>query len=376
MTELLARLSGILPEKWRRADRMKLLRETEAPADDSPDSLTTFALAMARTGQLDRAAGILEERCKLTPEYAETIEAHAEILDMVGESERARAKYETARRLRAQVRQGMPDRSFALRGRGSFLIEAVSYSHAANVMKDRLLPRMARGNAYLAERKPEAALVDYEKVLEFKPNTLQALSLKGEALSMMGRYKPATEAFTKVLDKTPNDTEALSGRAIALMARGKVDAANADWRRQLALLPARQPAARACVALRLADYEAALPELEQAVARQPHDPYWSLYRHIAQRRLNKNEGGAVTGGLGESWPAPLVALLEGRAPADGVFTHATAPGRRSEALFLLGALAAARGDQADAQSRWKEIVAVGLVDLIEYAAARNELAKL
>ena len=96
---------------------MKMLRETEAPADDSPDSLTKFALAMARTGQLDRAAGILEERCKLTPEYAETIEAHAEILDMVGESERARAKYETARRLRAQVRQGTPDRSFGAAGR-------------------------------------------------------------------------------------------------------------------------------------------------------------------------------------------------------------------------------------------------------------------
>jgi tetratricopeptide (TPR) repeat protein len=376
VTELLARLSGILPEKWRRADRMKLLRETEAPADDSPDALTTFALAMARTGQLDRADGILEERCKLTPEYAETIEAHAEILDMVGESERARAKYETARRLRAQVRQGMPDRSFALRGRGSFLIETMSYSHASNVMKDRLLPLIARGNAYLAEGKAEAALADYEQVLKFKPGTLQAQSLKGEALSMKGRYKQAAEAFTKVLDKTPNDSDALSGRAIALMARGKVEAANADWRRQLELLPARQPAARACVALRLADYEKALPELDQAVAKQPGDAYWHLYRLIAQRRLNKNEGSAIAGELGDTWPAPLVGLLAGRAPADGVFTHATTPGRRSEALFLLGALAAARGDQADAQSRWKEIVAIGLVGLIEYAAARNELAKL
>ena len=375
MTELLARLSGILPEKWRRADRMKLLRETEAPADDSPDSLTMFALAMARTGQLDRAAGILEERCKLTPEYAETIEAHAEILDMVGESERARAKYETARRLRAQVRQGMPDRSFALRGRGSFLIEAVSYSHAANVVKDRVLPLMARGNAYLAERKPEAALVDYEQVLKLKPGTLQALSLKGEALSMMGRHKQAIEAFTKVLDKAPNDTEALNGRAIALMARGKVDAANADWCRQFDLLPGRQSAARACVALRLADYEKALPELEAALAKQPADAYWHLYRLVAQRRLGQKCGG-VAAELGKQWPAPLIALLEGWNPADGVFTNATAPGRRSEALFLLGALAAARGDQADAANRWKEVVAIGLVDLIEYAAARNELTKL
>ncbi len=108
MTELLGRLSVILPEKWRRADRMKLLRETDVPVDDSPEALTLFALAMARTGQFDRAAGILEERTKPTPEYAETIEAHAEILDMAGDSERAREKYEIARRLRAQVRPGMP----------------------------------------------------------------------------------------------------------------------------------------------------------------------------------------------------------------------------------------------------------------------------
>jgi hypothetical protein len=59
-----------------------------------------------------------------------------------------------------------------------------------------------------------------------------------------------------------------------------------------------------------------------------------------------------------------------------VFTQAMLPGRRSEALFLLGALAAARGDQADAAARWKEVVAIGSVALIEYAAARNELARL
>jgi tetratricopeptide (TPR) repeat protein len=375
VTELLARLSTFLPEKWRRVDRMKLLRETEVPADDSPEALTLFALAMARTGQLDRAAGILEERCKLTPEYAETIEAHAEILDMAGDSERARDKYEIARRLRAQVRPGMPDRSFALRGRGSFLIEAVSYSHAANVVKDRLLPLMARGNAYLAERKPEAALADYDQVLKLKPETLQAESLRAEALSMLGRHKQAAEGFTKVLDKQPKDTEALSGRAIALMARGKVAEANADWRRQFDLLPQRQAAARACVALRLADYEAALIELEVALSKQPGDPYWTFYRLVCEHRLGR-DASPLAADPGEAWPGPLLALLAGRSPADGVLTHATTPGRRSEALFLLAAFAVQRGDAADATARWKEIVAIGVVDLIEYAAARNELARL
>ncbi len=200
----------------------------------------------------------------------------------------------------------------------------MSYSHAANVVKDRLLPLMARGNAYLAERKPEQALPDYEQVLKLKPETLQAQSLKAEALSMMGRYKPAVEAFTKVLDRQPKDTEALNGRAIALMARGKIDAANADWRRQFDLLPQRQAAARACVALRLADYEKALPELEVASTRQPHDPYWIFYRLVVQRRLGQNVAEASSD-LGESWPAPLIALLDGRVPADGVFTRPPRP---------------------------------------------------
>jgi cytochrome c-type biogenesis protein CcmH/NrfG len=164
------------------------------------------------------------------------------------------------------------------------------------------------------------------------------------------------------------------------MARGKVDAANADWQQQLKLLPARQPAARACVALRLADYETALPELDQALAKQPGDPYWTLYRHIARRRLGQSDEGQPNEGrgasTGEAWPAPLIALLEGRSPADGILTHATTPGRRSEALFLLAAVAAGKGDTAEAEAYWKEIVSIGIVDLIEYAAARNELARL
>ena len=354
---------------------MRLLRETDTPADDSPDSLTLFALAMARTGQLDRAAGILEERSRPTPEYAETIETHAEILDMAGDSDRARDKYETARRLRAQVRQGMPDRSFALRGRGSFLIETVSYSHVANVVKDRALPLMARGNAYLAEGKPQQALDDYEQVLKLFPNTLQALSLKGEAYSMMGRRKEAIAAFTTVLEKSPRDAEALSGRAIALMARGKAEAANADWRRQLELLAPMRATARACVALRLADYEKALPELEQAQAKDPADPYWKLYGEIARRRLRRNDG-ASPPAPGDKWPAPLFALLDGRISADEVFAEAATPGRRSEALFAQGVMAFSRGDKAEAATRWNEVVAIGAAVLIEYAAAGNELARL
>jgi len=72
----------------------------------------------------------------------------------------------------------------------------------------------------------------------------------------------------------------------------------------------------------------------------------------------------------------LFALLEGGITADEVFAEATTPGRRSEALFVQGVMAASRGDQSEAATRWNEVVAVGPADLIEYAAARNELQRI
>ncbi len=83
-----------------------------------------------------------------------------------------------------------------------------------------------------------------------------------------GRYKAAIEAFDFALAINPKAPETLSARAIARLGLGDLAGANADWRRQLELLVPGQAAARACVALRLADYAAALPELEKAIARR------------------------------------------------------------------------------------------------------------
>ena len=55
---------------------------------------------------------------------------------------------------------------------------------------------------------------------------------------------------------------------------GRLGAADADWRRQSELLPPEQASARACVSLRMADYEAALPSLQRALEKEPGDPYW------------------------------------------------------------------------------------------------------
>ena len=97
-----------------------------------------------------------------------------------------------------------------------------------------------------------------------------------------------------------------------------------------------QPAARACVALRLADYEAALPELERRhrqgagrslLAAVPPDRA-EAPRPAGWARWRCRRGSAA-------WPAPLFALLAGTATPDAVLAAATTDGRRAEALFQL-----------------------------------------
>jgi tetratricopeptide (TPR) repeat protein len=375
VSELLTRLSAFMPEKWRPNNRLRRVLGPSLPAEGSPEALISFARAMMASGQLERADRTLEETCRAMPAYANVIEAHAHILDILGQSDRARSKYETARQLRSQVRQAAPDRTFALRRRSPLRTEISEYDTIVNLMKGRLFPLIARGHAYLAEGKPNEALMDYERLLAVRPGTREAVSGKAEAFSMMGRYQEAVDAFGVVLAKSPRDTEALSGRAIALIAEGKTEAANADWRLQFDLLAEERCTARACVALRLADYEKALPELERSMVKEPGDAYWSLYRQTAYCRLGKRPEAAGAQTCAK-WPAPLFAVLGGNLSEDEVLRTADTPGQQAEALFQLGAVAASKGDRERAAARWQDVLAVASPDLIEYAAARNELHRI
>ena len=134
-----------------------------------------------------------------------------------------------------------------------FPAEIAAYSTVLQSVKQRLLPYMARGNAFLAEGRANLALLDYGCALSLKPGLHEVAALKAEALAMLGHYRQALAAFNSAMAARPTDGEICSGRAIAHLALGELDAACADWRRQLELLPPDRASARACVSLRMAD---------------------------------------------------------------------------------------------------------------------------
>ncbi len=301
-----------------------------------------------RGGQPAAALAEFEHALKLVPDYAEAVAARAESLDMMGKVDAARSEYERARKLWAEERPGAPDRSYLFRQRGRFTFEVDSYELALLRVKTGSFPHLACGNALLAQGHPEEAIKCYDRALKIKQNDPDLTALKGEALSMAGRYKPAIEAFDFALATNPKAPEILSARAIAKLGLGDLAGANADWRRQLEVLPAGQASARACVALRLADYEAALPELERAIAREPDDRYWRLYRETALSRLGK--------------PGDAAGLVPmGAHPAEVEFQKGVA------ALVT---------DRDAAKVHFQKTIKTGPLWLVEVCAAHNELSRL
>lgn len=375
MTELslLERLSGSLRDSLRRGARSGEGEEKPLSIELSKArALYLRARIVARTGNIPLAASMFADAAALDPEFADALEAEGAMLDLTGQEDLARARYDAARLSRARNRPGPPDRPFYARQRGPYVSEIISYSSARQSLRRNVLPLIARGNAYLAQGDAGRALADYDRALKLRPGLPELLALKAEALVALGRHQDALELLDNVLSARPRDAGALNTRGIVNMALGKIAEANADWRLQLEIAGGR-PAACAYLALRLADYEAALPHLEAASQADPRDPYFRLYLNAARTRLGRPSlGGAPV--TEEGWPGVLLALQAGSVGDDVVLAQADTIGRRAEALFQMAVLKAAT-DPAAARSRWQEVVEQGPHDLVEYAAARNELAR-
>ena len=361
----------LLTGRWRSGRSMAAWQVPTAPVE--ANLYLTSGRDAFRHGDLETAMAEYGKAVELAPDWLEAIEAQAEALDRSGQRERAAEAYEKLRQLRAVTRFGTPDRGYLARQRGQFTAEVFDYGQVGHRIDRMVMPLIARANALLAEGKTDAALLHYDRVLRMNPMLVDVRALRAEALLSAGRFREAASGFDKVLSANRRNPWALSGRAIARMAQGKVADANATWLRQFDVLPADPAAARACVALRMADYQRALPELERAIAESPHDAYWPLYRLTALHRLGRPAAAAETGN--DLWPAPLLALHAGRIDEAALLAKADTPARQAEAAFQLGVLAA-NVDKEAARHWWQRVVEQGPADLIEYAAARNELARL
>jgi tetratricopeptide (TPR) repeat protein len=351
-------------------------RSAAAAVDLTPESAERHyrdGVFKVRGGDMDGALAEFDKALDRAPGFADAVLARAELLDGQGRCEAARGEYERARQLWSEMPAGAPDRRYLFRRRGHFAFEIEAYELVRANVRNKILPQLAHGNALLIRGRAAEALDSYERALRIRPNLPELLALKGEALSALGRYEEAIQAFDSVLAAFPADVETLNGRGIARMALGKLAEANDDWRRQLDLLPQAQSSARACVAMRQGNNEAAFHSFGLSLAKEPANAYWLLYRLTAGRLTGAPRDPIAVSGA--QWPAPLLALHAGQATEEDALARSDTPCRRTETLFQLAVIALA-ANPAAARRHWKEVVEGGAPALIEYAAARNELARL
>jgi len=329
-----------------------------------------------RSGDYSKAMQLFASVTESEPVLADALEAYGEILDMSGHGHLASIKFDAYRTLQAQTNHKAADRPLFLRRSGRLTAEVAAYSEAILFDKDKALLYIALGNTCLAQGTPEKALMayTYAYALGLGPKDPNIAACRAEALLALGRYAEALSAFDIALANNPKHIYALSGRAMALLALGEIAKADADWRLQLSLLAPEQVFARACVAMRTADYAAALPDLEGAIRREPRNAYWHLYLRTASKRLAH----PVTfdcAPANDAWPAALISLHDGNMSVEDVLRQAYSPEQTAEALFQLGILALPR-DPAEARDHWRQVVTRSAPTQIEHAAACHELALL
>jgi tetratricopeptide (TPR) repeat protein len=369
-------LADIVLEAWRKAIKHCGLPVRRRIADElSVEGLYVRARACTHAGDFERSARLLAEVTAMAPTFAAAFEALGEVFDRMGKSDLSRHNYDVARKLRGHARPRNADRGFILRNQPSALHDIVAYTAVlrSGASKRGALIYAARGNAYLAHGRAKLALLDYGQALKLAPSP-EVGALRAEALAMLGRYTEAERAFDAAIAAGLLNAESHGGRAIVRLALGKLEDADSDWRQQLEMLAATCSAARACVLLRLADWEGALPELQAAINEDPTELHWRVYRVAASRRLGRPvEAGDLDGASGNCWPAPLLALYANQLSPDDVLQRADDAARRAEAMFHIGVAAC---DPAEAHRWWTRVVETTAPSVIEHASARHELARM
>jgi tetratricopeptide (TPR) repeat protein len=199
----------------------------------------------------------------------------------------------------------------------------------------------------------------YERVLELRPNHVEAHYNLGLALQMQGKFEQAAACYRRALVFRPGHFDALANLGVALKDLGRLDEAETACRRAVAIDPAspRTLCNLGIVLLDQGKLEQAAGVLRNALAIEP-DNHWSLANLIVVLERQENFEEAVVLGRRAIALRPdfmlaqfnLAVSLRRHGALDesiAAFTRVVAlEPSQAEAHFSLGQLFLLRGDFA------------------------------
>ncbi len=128
----------------------------------------------------------------------------------------------------------------------------------------------------------DAAIQEYSKVVELRPDLPEAYNNLGVAQKRKGDLIGAAHSFDKAIELKPDYSAAISNRGWVLAAQNQWSGARREFERALAINPADDGALYGLSeALREAkDYAGAQKVLSQLIARSPNFVYWLEWGRI------------------------------------------------------------------------------------------------
>jgi Tfp pilus assembly protein PilF len=128
----------------------------------------------------------------------------------------------------------------------------------------------------------DAAIAEYKKVVELKPDLPQAYNNLGVALKRKGELAAAADNFNKALERDPDSSAALNNRGWTFAEQDKWTEARRDFEQALKINPQDDGALYGLSqALReVRDYSGAQEVLGQLISRSPNFVYWLEWGRI------------------------------------------------------------------------------------------------
>jgi tetratricopeptide (TPR) repeat protein len=151
---------------------------------------------------------------------------------------------------------------------------------------------LKRADLHLKKDDHAAAERDLDESIRIEP-AFEAFAIRGTLRGRRGANEESVSDFTEALKLQPDNVSALSARGLAFRRLGDLKAALGDASKALSLTTPPDPALQAergIVNYHLAEYAAALVDLDPALAAKSDNPEWLTYRGECRSRLGDLQG--------------------------------------------------------------------------------------
>jgi predicted Zn-dependent protease len=301
-----------------------------------PGALLLRAVAQRAVGEVTAALAALEELCLRQPGWAEAQFELGVTLSAAGQGEAAIA----ALRRAVALKPDLPDawRALADHLAGAGDTRGADEAYARHIKAATRDPRLIAAAAALVENRIPEAEARLRAHLRIHPTDVAALRMLAEVAARLRRWRDAQTLLERCLELAPGFDAARHNYALVLNRQGKATAALPHVEQLLAREP-RNPGYRnlkAAVLVNLAEYQESARIYAGVLAEFPQQPkVWMSYGHSLKTTGQAAEAIAAYRGaiereptLGEAWwslanlktfsfsPADLTALRAALARAD------------------------------------------------------------